>query len=147
MSKVNIKLGEMYCKYGFMPPIHAFMPPEEGGPWGIGWNDEYSYAVFTDENNKSRIEIHDKNENLVEVWDETIDGIEDDVEIINEPKEKPFFIVTLCRKDNIKNHDNLYFETEETVHRYAQWRGLKEGEYLVGKMVKNKTSLKDGSKL
>lgn len=78
MSKVKDKLGEMHCKYGFMPPINIFMPPEEGEPWGIGWNKDFSYSVFTDENNKSRIEIHDKEGNLVEVWDEIVDEVEDD---------------------------------------------------------------------
>ena len=44
----------------------------------MGSNGNFSYSVFTDENDKSRIEVWDKEGNLVEVWDEIVDEVEDD---------------------------------------------------------------------
>lgn len=78
MSKVKDKLSDMHCKYGFMPPIHSFMPVDEDVLWRMGSNGNFSYSVFTDENNKSKIEVWDKEGNLVEVWDEIVDEVEDD---------------------------------------------------------------------
>ena len=46
--------------------------------WRMGSNGNFSYSVFTDENDKSRIEVWDKEGNLVEVWDEIVDEVEDD---------------------------------------------------------------------
>ena len=76
-ERLKEELEKLYEKYGYMGYRPVFgKAPEEGEPWKAGHNENYSYAVYT-ENERTLIEAYKREpfEVVETIWlDNVIQG-------------------------------------------------------------------------